>query len=111
MLYLILGLVIGYIIFKFLLINRADYKALMAQGAVIIDVRTPGEYAGGHVEGSTNIPLNNLQSELSKLQGKTVIAVCASGMRSGNACKIMRGAGIECFNAGPWSTLNKKLNS
>jgi phage shock protein E len=109
--YLILGVGVGYFLFKYLLINRADYKALVAQGAVIIDVRTPGEFASGNVPNSKNIPLNNLSAELSALQGKKVIAVCASGMRSGNACKMMRNAGIECYNAGAWSTLRNKLNA
>ena len=45
-----------------------NYKELMANGAQIIDVRTKGEYQGGHIRGSVNIPLNTLQQSLSKIK-------------------------------------------
>ena len=45
-----------------------DYKALIKQGAQIIDVRSRGEYASGHVVGSVNIPLNELSSSKNKIK-------------------------------------------
>ena len=45
-----------------------NYKELMENGAVIIDVRTKGEYAGGHIKGSTNIPVNQLAANLGKFK-------------------------------------------
>ena len=47
---------------------KIDMGELIAGGAVIIDVRTPGEYAGGHLKQSTNVPLNNLQKHLSNFR-------------------------------------------
>ncbi|MEU2494150.1 rhodanese-like domain-containing protein [Streptomyces sp. NPDC007883] len=59
----------------------------------VIDVRTPGEYAGGHLPGALNIPLNRIQQALPDIRHATargdVLIVCASGARSENACRIL----------------------
>ncbi|WP_097892389.1 rhodanese-like domain-containing protein [Streptomyces sp. st170] len=59
----------------------------------VIDVRTPGEYAAGHLPGALNIPLDHLQRALPDIRDaahrKDVLVVCASGARSENACKIL----------------------
>lgn len=88
-----------------------DYKELMAKGAIIVDVRTKGEYTGGHIEGSLNIPLNNLQNQLKQIKkDKPVITCCASGMRSASAKSILQSAGYEAYNGGGWMSLKNKLN-
>jgi phage shock protein E len=109
--YIAIGAIIGYYLFKKLLINNADYKGLMARGAIIIDVRTPQEYDNGHIQGSMNIPLNVVAQNIDRLKAKNVpiICVCASGMRSGNASSILKKAGIESYNGGNWSALNSKI--
>ena len=88
-----------------------DYNELMAKGAQIIDVRTQGEYAGGHIKGSKNIPLQSLSSGLNKInKDKPVITCCASGMRSASAKSILQNNGFkEVYNGGGWSSLNAKL--
>ena len=43
---------------------KVDYSELMANGAVIIDVRTRGEFQSGHIKGSVNIPLDSLRSNM-----------------------------------------------
>jgi len=87
----------------------ADYGALIENGAVIIDVRTPGEYAGGHLSHSINIPLDKLEGSIKKIKAKgPVIVCCASGMRSGSARSIlMRNGFSEVYNAGAWTNLRK----
>lgn len=92
--------------------SSVDYAELVANGAQIIDVRSPQEYAGGHVRGSKNIPLNNLQGQLSKIKkDKPVITCCASGMRSASAKSILKSNGYtEVHNGGGWMSLNNKLN-
>ncbi|KPC85397.1 transporter [Streptomyces sp. NRRL WC-3753] len=64
----------------------------------VIDVRTPGEYAGGHLPGALNIPLDQIQRALPDIRHVTdrgdVLVVCASGARSENACKILAENGI-----------------
>jgi rhodanese-related sulfurtransferase len=86
---------------------KVDIAALIAKGAVIVDVRTPGEFASGHVKGSLNIPLDSLRNRLKELPAnKPIITCCASGMRSGTAKSIMLSSGFEeVHNAGSWTSL------
>ncbi|MFI9586758.1 rhodanese-like domain-containing protein [Streptomyces sp. NPDC052236] len=64
----------------------------------VIDVRTPGEYAAGHVPGAHNIPLDHLQTALPTLKAAAtrgdLLMVCASGNRSTTACTELAAAGI-----------------
>lgn len=55
---------------------KTDYKALVQQGAEIIDVRTKGEFVSGHIKGSKNIPLNTLSSNLKQLKDKNKAYYC-----------------------------------
>ena len=90
---------------------KTDYKQLMAGGAIIIDVRTKGEFAGGHIKGSVNIPLNLLAGNLGKIKKDVpIITCCASGMRSASAKSILKSNGFtEVYNGGGWSGLQSKI--
>lgn len=90
---------------------RADYAEMMSRGAIIVDVRTPGEYRNGHIKGSLNMPLDSLGSNLSKLKkDKCIICCCASGMRSGSAKGILKSKGFtEVYNGGSWMGLQNKI--
>ncbi|HCL82786.1 MAG TPA: rhodanese-like domain-containing protein [Chitinophagaceae bacterium] len=91
--------------------EQTDFAALVKQGAIIIDVRTTGEYRGGHIKGSRNIPLDSIKSklaEIKKLQ-KPVITVCRSGARSGMAKSILLANGLVAYNGGAWDHLERKL--
>lgn len=91
--------------------EKTDYKALMANGAIVIDVRSAAEYRSGHVPGSLNIPLEQIGSSVSQLKqkNKPLILVCRSGARSGMATGILKNAGLEAFNGGPWDDLAEKI--
>jgi rhodanese-related sulfurtransferase len=93
-------------------VPKTDYKELVSQGAIIVDVRTPGEYKSGHIKGSINIPLDSIGNNLSKLKkDKCIICCCASGMRSGSAKSILKSKGYnEVYNGGSWSGLQNKIN-
>ena len=88
-----------------------NYAALVLEGALVVDVRTPGEYNSGHIKGSVNIPLDRLQMQIPELKKKqkTIITCCRSGNRSGMAKSMLAAAGITCYNGGAWDALNKKL--
>lgn len=100
-------------IFSFLFGNKSkminDFKA---RGAVIIDVRSKGEYADGAIPGSKNIALPQLHTKAEEIKkmNKPVITCCASGMRSSSAAAILKSKGIECMNGGGWFNLSQKLN-
>lgn len=66
-------------------------KEKIAQGARVIDVRTPAEYASGHFDGAKNIPLAELRARVSEIgeKQKSIVVYCASGMRSAQAAKIL----------------------
>ncbi|MFJ4868726.1 rhodanese-like domain-containing protein [Streptomyces sp. NPDC088757] len=78
----------------------------------VIDVRTPGEFAGGHLPGALNIPLDRLESALPEIRGAAdrgeVLVVCASGARSENACRTLAGHGVTAATlaggTGAWAT-------
>ena len=86
-------------------------KEFMDKGAIIIDVRTPGEFQGGHIKGSKNIPLNTIGNQIESIKklNKPVIACCASGMRSSQATSILKSNGIDAMNGGGWMSLENKL--
>ena len=90
--------------------NTVDYKELVKNGAQIVDVRTPAEYSSGSIPNSKNIPLQQLVSEMKKLDlKKPVITSCASGMRSSSAKIILKQNGFEAYNGGGWAALQRKL--
>ncbi len=77
-----------------------DVKDLPRDGSVtLLDVRTPREYAGGHIEGFRNIPVDELRERLREIEpGKPVYVICQSGLRSYIACRILAGHGYEAYN-------------
>ena len=91
---------------------KVNLAEVIKQGAVIVDVRTKGEYASGHIKGSLNIPVDQLGRNLSKFsdKNKPIITCCASGMRSAAAKNILKSNGyLEVYNGGSWQGLQKKL--
>lgn len=92
--------------------NKSEsIQEFIEKGAVIIDVRSPGEFASGHIKGSKNIPLNEIGAKINEIkkQNKPVIACCASGMRSSQATSILKQNGIDAINGGGWQSLQSKL--
>ena len=73
-------------------------RMLNREDAVIIDVRSPAEFAAGHAPDSLNIPTDKLKerlTELDKFKGRPLILNCATGARSTSACAILRKLGVE----------------
>ena len=92
--------------------TSVDFAELVKNGAQIIDVRTPGEFNGGHIKNAKNIPLQSLGNNLSKInKNKPVITCCASGARSAAAKNILQNSGFtEVYNGGGWHSLKSKIS-
>lgn len=77
-----------------------DVENLPRDGSVILlDARTPGEYARGHIEGFINIPVDELRDRISELdKKKKVYIICQSGLRSYIAYRILAQEGFDCRN-------------
>ncbi|MGP6203514.1 FAD-dependent oxidoreductase [Microbacterium sp. F2] len=77
----------------------ADELDQMRESALILDVRTPREYNSGHIEGSLNIPHTELRERLDEVreaaQGRPIAALCAAGVRSNIAYRILVGNGFD----------------
>lgn len=70
-----------------------------AGGVTLVDVRSPGEYATGHVDGSENIPLQVIPEAIERLRAlPNLCLICASGNRSGMACQFLASAGVPATN-------------
>ena len=92
--------------------EETNYKDLIKQGAIVLDVRSKEEFAGGHVKGALNIPVDVLASNLAKIGGKEtyIITCCMSGGRSSMAKNILHAAGYDnVHNGGGWHSLQSKL--
>lgn len=74
----------------------------------IIDVRTRTEFAGGHVAGSINIPLQEIADQVDQIKAmeQPIIFCCASGNRSGQATHYFQSLGVNCENGGSWLDVN-----
>lgn len=79
--------------------------------SAIVDVRSRGEFAGGHVAGSINIPLQEITSKLEDLKKmkQPLVLCCASGNRSGQAELFLKQAGVQCVNGGSWMNVNNLM--
>ena len=86
---------------------KVDFESLIANGAIVVDVRTEVEFASGHAQNSINIPLDKLSKNLSRLKkDRAIIVCCASGIRSSSARSILLNNGYaEVYNAGSWRNL------
>lgn len=85
----------------------------VAEGAIVVDVRTPAEFKTGHIKGSINVPLDQVGSKIEFLRkkDKTVITCCRSGMRSGSAAMSLKSSGIKALNGGSWQGLSRSMKA
>jgi rhodanese-related sulfurtransferase len=89
--------------------KTADVQNLIEQGAFLVDVREPGEFASGSAKGAVNIPLGSVASQLENFKGKeNIIVFCRSGNRSGQAKTILEQNGFQnVVNGGTWEDVNR----
>ena len=109
---LILLSLIAFLFLKKMFFDYTDYQSILDSGGIIIDVRSDSEFYSGHIEGSLNIPLGDLSSNLNHLKDKdqAIITCCASGIRSSSAQKLLKAKGYtNLVNGGGWFNLERKL--
>ncbi|MCS6988641.1 MAG: rhodanese-like domain-containing protein [Chloroherpetonaceae bacterium] len=92
--------------------DNAELVDAVKNGAFLVDVRTPQEFAAGHVKGSVNIPLDQVPQNLDKFKGKSKIVVfCRSGNRSGQAKAFLNQNGFtNVINGGSWEDVAAIVN-
>lgn len=86
-------------------VDPARARQLVAEGALLVDVRSPGEFASGHLGGALNVPVGEVSGRAAELatRGKPIVVYCASGMRSASAARALKRAGAEVFDLGAMS--------
>jgi len=91
--------------------KATDFKTIYDKGAIILDVRSPQEFSTGHIKGAINIPVDQLKSKMAELKqkGKPFITCCRSGARSAMAKSALESAGLEVYNGGAWTSLQKNI--
>lgn len=90
-----------------LLAGHQSARQLVAEGAQLVDVRTREEFAAGHLDGATNIPVQELEQRLGELGPKDapVVIYCRSGRRSASAKRLLEAAGwTRVHDAGAMSS-------
>lgn len=93
--------------------DNSQLIAVIKEGAVLVDVRSSGEFSTGSVKGAINIPLDQLRNQLGKLKGKkNVVVFCLSGNRSGQAKTILEQSNFKnVTNGGTWKNVNEVVNA
>ena len=104
--------IIAVVVAIFLIISKAgqisakDAAAYLKNGALVIDVRSPGEFNSGHLTNVINIPLDEIESVVPQRwpdKSQVLLLHCASGMRSGMAQKKLNRLGYtNAFNLGSY---------
>lgn len=92
--------------------DNSQLIEVIKEGAFLVDVRSPGEFASGSVKGAVNIPLDRLQSQLVKFKAKkNIVVFCLSGGRSSQAKSILEQNGFQnIINGGGWQNVNQVVN-
>ena len=81
-------------------VSRDDAHRLVAEGALLLDVRSPEEFKAGHIDGAVNIPVQDLEARMGEVgaRERPVVVYCHSGMRSGRAAQVLRHAGYSAVH-------------
>lgn len=86
--------------------SGAEARSLVAHGARLLDVRSPEEFASGHLPGAVNIPIHQLEQRMSELdpQATPIVVYCLSGARSAQAASLLTAKGFAgVHDLGPMS--------
>ena len=89
--------------------SNEKLSSIIQEGAFLVDVRSPSEFASGSVKGAVNIPLDNITQQIKNFDGKkNIIVFCRSGNRSAQAKQILEQQGFKnVLNGGTWENVNQ----
>ena len=92
----IIAAAVLYMRFSAVRISGRDARDLVAKGALLLDVRSPGEFAGGHIDGAISIPVQELVGRTDELGDKSgeIVVYCQSGSRSAMAKRLLESNGF-----------------
>ncbi len=95
-------------LFGFATTNKDEIIKALAEGAILVDVRTIEEFKHGSPKGAINIPLNNITANLEKFKSaSSVVVFCASGNRSRTAKMLLEQNKIKnVINGGTWRDID-----
>jgi len=86
-------------------------RALLRQGALVVDVRSPDEFESAHLPSAVNLPLGGLKDEASRRfpdKSRVLLLHCLSGARSGIAKQQLKAMGYtQAFNLGSYGRAGK----
>lgn len=101
---IIVAIVLFFLIKHLSQVSPEKARSLYAEGALILDVRTADEFAGGHLENAINIPVDEVSKRIKELgndKEKAILVYCLSGTRSGFAVRILKGLNFSrVYNLG-----------
>ncbi len=100
----------GYRLYRSAHLSK-ELQSKIAEGALILDVRTEKEYAGGHIRGAVNISLGTIRERYKELDPKkSYITYCSHGLRSVKAANILRDSGFKkVYNGGAREDLEQLI--
>ena len=95
----ILAIIVVFVLYRrftAVRISGSDARSLIAEGAMLVDVRSPGEFSGGHIEGAISIPIQELAGRTEELgdTSSPIILYCQSGARSAMAKRLLESKGF-----------------
>lgn len=104
-----LGLIVVFVVLKFfsggaLMADKQAVSDKIKNGALVVDVRSVGEFSGGHFNGALNIPVDEVQKRIAEFganKDREIVLYCRSGGRAGSAKQMLEAAGYKkVTNAG-----------
>lgn len=86
-----------YMRFTAVRVSGTDARQMVADGALLLDVRSPEEFTGGHIDGAMSIPIQQLSGRLDELGDKdaAIVVYCQSGGRSAMAKRLLQSNGFS----------------
>ena len=101
------AIVLFYLIRRAGLVAEHEAVEFLSRGAVLLDVRTAGEFVAGHLSGAVNLPLNEIETQITRRvesKDQVLLLHCQSGARSAAASKKLKAMGyLHVFNLGSYA--------